>query len=119
MSNSKLSVLCVVHRRNDRLTCALRGKDHTVAEVYTGDQSVAVSVGTSFDAVVLDQRLFIETEGWSLAKSFKLVRPSICILLVSRALQVKHRRKPEGVDSVVPMNDLPEIARTLEHLVLG
>ncbi len=119
MSKSTLSILCVADRRNDRLTRALRERGHSVVEVYTGDQGVAVAVGTFFDAVVLDQALFVETEGWSLAQSFKLVRPSICILLVSRALQVKHRRKPEGVDSIVPMNDLPEIVRTLEQLALG
>jgi CheY-like chemotaxis protein len=119
MSKTTLSILCVADRRNNRLTRALRGRGHSVIEAYSGDQGVAVAVGTFFDAVVLDQGLFVETEEWSLARSFKLVRPSICILLVSRALQLKHRRKPEGVDSIVPMNDLPEIVRTLEQLVLG
>jgi hypothetical protein len=119
MSKSTLSILCVAEQRNDRLARALRARGHSVVEVYTGDQGVALAVGTFFDAVVIDQALFIETEGWSLAKSFKLVRPSICILLVSRVLQARHRRKPEGVDSIVPMNDLPEIVRVLEQLVLG
>ncbi len=118
MMKAALSLLCVVDRRNNRLTRALRDRGHTVLEVFTGDQGVALSVGKYFDAVILDQDLFIETDDWSLAQSFKLVRPSICVLLVARALHTDHD-KPNGVDAVAPEEDLAQIIETLERLTAG
>jgi DNA-binding response OmpR family regulator len=116
MEVRSLAVLCVVDRRNNRLTRTLRGRGHAVVEAYTGDQGVALCVGDHFDAVILDQELFIETEGWSLAQSFKMVRPTICVLLVSRARRLE-TRKPNGVDAIASVQDIPGIVATLERLV--
>jgi len=115
MMKAALSLLCVVDRRNNKLSRVLRDRGHTVLEVFTGDQGVAMTVGKYFDAVILDQELFVETDDWSLAQSFKLVRPSICVLLVSRAIHTDHE-KPRGVDAVAPDADISQIIQTLERL---
>ena len=55
------------------------GLDVTLA--LTSDQGVALCIGNHFAAVVLDAVL-IRNDDWNVAKSLKLVRPSLPILLL-------------------------------------
>jgi DNA-binding response OmpR family regulator len=95
----------------------MRHAGFTVIDSFTADQVVAICVNNSIDAVVLDQDLFVETEGWSVAQSLKLVRPKLCVLLVSRATRL-HDRLPKGVDAVVPQ-EKPQLAVAALRKMLG
>ncbi|HET9182848.1 MAG TPA: hypothetical protein VFP59_11995 [Candidatus Angelobacter sp.] len=66
--------------------------------------------------VVLDQPHFIETEGWSVAKSLKMIRASVCVILVVRS-QVVAESLPEGVDAVVSEHRHGELIATIERLL--
>jgi hypothetical protein len=112
-----ITVVCLVDRRRGALSRLLRHAGFTVIESFTADQVVAICVNNRIDAVLLDQDLFVETEGWSVAQSVKLVRPRLFVLLVSRASRL-HDKLPEGVDAVVPQ-DAPKEAVAALRLMLG
>jgi DNA-binding response OmpR family regulator len=109
------TVLCVVDRRRNALTRLLRRCGFRVLETFTTDQAVAIAVANRVDAVVLDQDLFRETEGWSVAQSLKLVRPSIRVLLVTRSVRLKDRL-PRGVDAMVSNRDPRRTLEAVQHL---
>lgn len=83
---------------------------------YTPDHAVAICVNNKVDAVVLDQSHFVETEGWSVAQSIKLIRRTICVILVVRGkLVAKHL--PEGVDAIVGDQDQEGLLEQLQGLL--
>ena len=73
-------------------------------------------VSNSIDAVVLDQEFFIEVDGWSVAQSLKLVKPGMCVLLVTRANPVGKTGLPKGVDAMVSQRDGEAILKALRQL---
>lgn len=110
-----LTVICVVDRRRNTLSRAMRDAGMTVIETFTTDQAVALCVSNKIDVVVLDQEFFVETDGWSVAQSVKLVKPKICVILATRA-RALNDRLPQGVDAMVTHADTKSILRTLEQL---
>jgi DNA-binding response OmpR family regulator len=112
-----ITIVCLADRRRSPLSRVMRHAGFTVIDSFTADQVVAICVNNSIDAVVLDQDLFVETEGWSVAQSLKLVRPKLCVLLVSRATRL-HDRLPKGVDAVVPQ-EKPQLAVAALRKMLG
>lgn len=83
---------------------------------YTPDHAVAICVNNKVDAVVLDQQHFIETEGWSVAKSLKMIRASVCVILVVRG-RVVDESLPEGVDAVVRDHSQGELLATMQRML--
>lgn len=112
-----VTIVCLVDRRRNPLSRVMRHAGFTVIDSFTADQVVAICVNNSIDAVVLDQNFFVETEGWSVAQSLKLIRPTLCVLLVSRATRL-HDRLPKGVDAVVPQ-EKPQLAVAALRKMLG
>ncbi|MGH9644132.1 MAG: hypothetical protein ACRD3Q_17135 [Terriglobales bacterium] len=113
-----LTVVCLVDRRRNTLARGLRKAGIIVIETFTTDQAVAVCVSNHIDAIVLDQEFFIEVDGWSVAQSIKLVRPSACVLLATRA-RVLAERPPKGVDTVLPSDNIPAIIKRVKTLALA
>ena len=112
---TKPTVLCVVDRRNSRTLRVIEDVGFRVVSSYSGDHAVALCVDQPVDAVVLEQSLFIEVEGWSVAQSIKMVRPKTCVVLVTDSAPVTQGR-PAGVDAVVQksnLNTLPAVLHTL------
>lgn len=99
-----LSVVCLVDRRRNTLCRRLRKNGLDVIETFTTDQAVAICVSNHVDAVILGQECFVEVDGWSVAQSIKMVKPTICVLLVTRA-RLLAQRSPKGVDAVLPSDD--------------
>ena len=110
-----LTIVCVVDRRRNTIARALRNAGNVVIESFTTDQAVALCVSNRIDAVVLDQEFFIEIDGWSVAQSLKLVKPGICVLLVTRATPLR-KQLPEGVDAMAAQGDPKQILKTLAEL---
>lgn len=111
----QFTILCVVDRRRNELSRALRGAGHIVIESFTLDQAVAIAVNNRVDFAVLDRHTFIETNGWSVAQSLKLVRPTVCVLLVTRALRL-HDPLPRGVDAIVRDGNPASVLGKIEEL---
>ena len=110
-----LAVVCLVDRRRNALCRSLSAAGITVTESFTTDQVVAVCVSKHVDAVVLDQEFFVELDGWSVAQSIKLVKPTICVLLATRA-QLLSSRVPRGVDAVRTSSDTEGIIAELHKM---
>ena len=110
-----LTIVCVVDRRRNSLCRTLREDGNTVIESFTTDQAVALCVSNRIDAVILDQEFFVEVDGWSVAQSLKLVKPSICVLLVTRAKALQDRL-PTGVDAMVARRDAQHVLKALYDL---
>ena len=65
------TVLLLTDRRKSALKRHLTNAGYLVAETFTPDQAVAISVNSPVDVVVLDQSYFVETDGWSVANPSK------------------------------------------------
>jgi DNA-binding response OmpR family regulator len=100
----KRTVLLLVDRRQSRTARVLSDCGFHVITTYTPDHAVAICVNNRVDVVILDQQHFVETEGWSVAKSIKMVRTSICVILVVRG-KVVTEDMPEGVDGLMTERD--------------
>ncbi len=110
-----LTIVCVVDRRRNTVARLLRSAGNVVIESFTTDQAVALCVSNRIDAVVLDQEFFVEIDGWSVAQSLKLVKPGVCVLLVTRATPLR-KTLPEGVDAMAAHGNATQILETLRHL---
>jgi response regulator RpfG family c-di-GMP phosphodiesterase len=112
----KLTILLLVDRRQSRTARILKDLGYQIMTTYTPDHAVAICVNNKVNAVVLDQQHFIETEGWSVANSLKMIRTTICVILVVRG-KVITRELPDGVDAAVAERDHDALLRTLEQLL--
>lgn len=98
---------------------ALRRAGYAVIETFSPDQAVAIAVANQVLLAVLDQEFFVETDGWSVAQSLKLVRPNLSVVLISRAARL-HGGPPQGVDMLLSSRQKPnthadEIKRLLSQ----
>jgi response regulator RpfG family c-di-GMP phosphodiesterase len=112
----KPTILLLVDRRQSRTARILKELGYSIMTTYTPDHAVAICVNNKVDAVVLDQQHYIETEGWSVANSLKMIRTTICVILVVRG-KVITPELPDGVDAVVAERDHDGLLRILEKLL--
>ena len=113
-----LTILLLADRRRSSTARALKGSGYRVMTTFTPDHAVAICVNNTVDAVVLDQEHFVQTEGWSVAQSLKMIRNSLCVILVVRGMIVANVL-PSGVDAMVEESDPQELLASLNHLLKG
>ena len=118
MKGSQTTIVLLADRRHSQTAKALKGLGFRVMTTFTPDHAVAICVNNPVDAVILDQEHFILTEGWSVAQSLKLIRNSLCVLLIVRG-KIVGSDLPAGVDAVVPDHDVMSLTATLKHLLKG
>ncbi len=114
--NNKPNILLLVDRRQSRTARMLKASGYNISTTYTPDHAVAICVNNRIDGVVLDQQHFIETEGWSVAKSLKMIRGSVSVILVVRG-RILSRSLPAGVDAIVLEHDDEALVDALERLL--
>jgi len=98
MGREKPRILCV-SRSSSRLEAirkALPARDYEVVTASTPEQAVAVRVSNNLAAVVLDSEFATEA-GWSAARTFKMVKPHLSVVLLGHGHQ---QQQPHGVDAV-------------------
>jgi response regulator RpfG family c-di-GMP phosphodiesterase len=115
-AKSKHTILLLVDRRQSKTSRYLNEFGYHVITTYTPDHAVAICVNNKVDVVILDQQHFVETEGWSVAKSVKMVRTNICVILVVRG-KVLTQDLPEGVDALLSEGDNRTLLQTLGKLL--
>lgn len=113
---NKPTILLLVDRRQSRTARVLKSAGYSIITTFTPDHAVAMCVNNRIDAVVLDQQHFIETERWSVAKSVKMIRASICVILVVRGRLMNHDL-PEGVDALIAEHDGGALVDTLDRML--
>ncbi|HKV93193.1 MAG TPA: hypothetical protein VJW20_11660 [Candidatus Angelobacter sp.] len=112
------TLLLLADRRTSQTAKALKGSGYRLMMTFTPDHAVAICVNNTVDAVILDQEHFIQTEGWSVAQSLKMIRHSICVILVIRG-KIVGKDLPAGVDAVVPESDPQALLVSLKNLLKG
>jgi DNA-binding response OmpR family regulator len=96
----KPRILCVSRSSSqlEAICSALPSREYEVLAASTPEQAVAVCVSNNLAAVVLDSEFFTEA-GWSAARTFKMVKPHLPVVLLGH----NHRQNPpNGVDAVAP-----------------
>jgi DNA-binding response OmpR family regulator len=111
-------VLLLADRRHSQTAKALKTSGYRLMMTFTPDHAVAICVNNPVDAVILDQDHFVQTEGWSVAQSLKMIRNKLCVVLVVHG-KIMGDKMPEGVDAVVPENDPQALIGTLKDLLEG
>lgn len=118
MKGSQITIVLLADRRHSQTAKALKGLGYRLVTTFTPDHAVAICVNNPVDAVILDQEHFIQTEGWSVAQSLKLIRRNLCVILVVRG-KIVGSDLPNGVDAVVPDHDSQALLATLKHALKG
>lgn len=110
------TILLLADRRTSLTAKALKGSGYRLMMTFTPDHAVAICVNNAVDAVILDQEHFIQTEGWSVAQSLKMIRRTICVVLVVRG-KIVGNDLPTGVDAMVPESDPQALLVSLKNLL--
>lgn len=118
MKGSQTTIVLLADRRHSQTAKALKGMGYRLMTTFTPDHAVAICVNNPVDVVILDQEHFIQTEGWSVAQSLKMIRRTLCVILVVRG-KIVGSDLPAGVDAVVPDHDSIALTTTLKHLMKG
>src|SRR3954469_18175891 len=104
MKGPQITIVLLADRRNSQTATTLKGLGYRLVTTFTPDHAVGICVNNRVDAVILDQEHFIQTEGWSVAQSIKMIRSKVCVILVVRG-KILTNTLPPGVDAVVPESD--------------
>lgn len=108
------TVLLLADRRRSRTMKFLKDAGFRLMTTYTPDHAVAICVSNhAIDSVVLDQDLFIQTGGWSVAQSLKMVCRTVFVILVVRGT-LMDGPLPEGVDAIVGEHDAAGLIKTIQ-----
>ena len=118
MKTSSATIVLLADRRHSQTARALKNSGYRLVTTFTPDHAVAICVNNPVDVVILDQEHFIQTEGWSVAKSLKMIRANLCVVLVVRG-KIVGGEPPDGVDAVVPDHDAQALLASLKHLLKG
>jgi hypothetical protein len=113
---SQETILLLGDRRQNQTAKALRNAGYSLMTAFTPDHAVAMCVNNNFLAAVLDQEHFIVTEDWSVARSLKMIKPSLCVVLVVRGKIAGHDA-PAGVDAIVPERDTQALLEALKRVL--
>jgi hypothetical protein len=84
---------------------------------FTPESAVASCLGNHFAAVVLDAAL-IRNDDWSVAKSLKLVKPTLPILLLDPRDASRKKDLPENIDALACSDDPNDVLVKLKEIVI-
>src|SRR5215470_7422947 len=116
MKPKSATVLLLADRRSSQTAKTLKNSGYRLMTTFTPDHAVAICVNNPVEAVVLDQEHFVQTEGWSVAQSLKMIRNNVCVILVVRG-KIVANTLPAGVDAVVPESDTQALHMTIRQLL--
>src|SRR5215470_11851260 len=118
MKPKSATVLLLADRRSSQTAKTLKNSGYRLMTTFTPDHAVAICVNNPVDAVVLDQEHFVETEGWSVAQSLKMIRNNLCVILIVRGKMVGNKLLM-GVDAMVQEHDSQALVASLKNLLQG
>jgi DNA-binding response OmpR family regulator len=85
-----------------------------VTMAFSAAQGVAVCMGNQVAAVLLDAA-FIRNDDWTVAKSLKLVKPNVPILLLDCRDLSRRKGLPPSVDAVANSGDPKKVLAELRR----
>ena len=110
----KPRILCVSRSPYElrEMRSAFPATGYQVLSASTPEEAVAICLANHISAVVLDSEFSTEA-GWSAAKTLKMMRPELPLMLLSSADGIV----PSGIDAVAPSRSdiLPKLKGLLER----
>ena len=100
----------------DSILRAIRASGYKVLLALTAEQGVALAVAQYFAAVVLASDYLRDTE-WSVAKSLKIIRPSLPILLLDSRRETRKSPPSQFIDAVAGSDSTVDVIRELEEIL--
>jgi len=85
-----------------------------VIVAFTADQGVAIYMGNQVAAVLLDAA-FIRNDDWTVAKSLKLIKPGVPILLLDCRDPSRSEGLPPSIDAVASSGDPKKVLAELRR----
>ena len=100
----------------DALLNRIKAAGLEVTLAFTSDSAVALCVGNHFAAVVLDAAL-IRNDDWSVAKSLKLIKPTLPILLLDPRDATRRNAIPPNIDGLASCDDPNDVLVKVREIV--
>ena len=95
----------------------LRQSGYPVATTNSPQHTVAVCMSNAVSAVIIDQCLLGNAEGWSLPQSIKMVKAGVPVILLCHGPIPENVELPAAVDEVVSDADLQTLLAALKRLL--
>jgi len=95
---------------------AISVSGYQVLLAFTADQGVAACISSHIAAVVLDAAFMREAD-WPVAKSLKLIRPSLPILLLDGRDATRRDGLPQWIDAVASKESHEDVLARLKELL--
>ena len=114
--NQSAGVLCVgcSQRLFQKLNDRLEQSELRLLGPLNQEEAVAVCASQGVALIILDGASSRGQE-WSVAKSFKMMRPTLPIILLGE--HKSGTRLPDGVEAVVSLNHLDRLPSTIRRLL--
>lgn len=112
---SRYLVLLLLKTHSRFLVGFLQNNGYAISEAHSPDHLVALSLSNPAIAVIVDICQLGEIEGWSVAQSIKMVKPSITVILLFHGAIPVRVDLPTGVDALIVDSDLQELLTTLDR----
>lgn len=95
----------------------LRQYGYPVAPTNSPQHTVAVCLSSPVSAVIIDQCLLGNIEGWSLPQSIKMVKAGVPVILLCHGPIPENLERPAAVDEIVSDSDLQTLLAALKRLL--
>jgi DNA-binding NtrC family response regulator len=114
--NQSPGVLCVgcSQRLFQKLTDRLKDSELRMLGPLNQEEAVAVCASQGVALIILDGAS-IRGQEWSVAKSFKMIRPNLPIILLGE--HTSRTQLPDGVAAVLSLNHLDRLLSTIRRLL--
>jgi DNA-binding NtrC family response regulator len=94
----------------------LHSQGFATSYASTADRALALCVSNPVQAIVIDEGLLASVDGWSVAQSVKMVKPSIPVILLSHG-PLTNASLPDSVDFLASDADLQQLTAVLKQCV--
>ena len=113
---SRYLVLLLLKTHHSRfLVGFLQKNGYAVSEAHSPDHLVSLSLSNPATAVIVDVCQLGEIEGWSVAQSIKMVKPSLTVVLLFHGAIPERVEPPTGVDALASDSDLQALLTILDR----
>ena len=114
-ARSRFLIILLLKTHSPFLVAFLERSGYAVAEARSPDDLVALCLGNPANAAIVDMCQLGEIEGWSVAQSIKMVKPSLSVILLCHGPIPRDVELPTAVDALASDADLPGLLAILDR----
>ena len=115
-ANSRRLILLLLKTHSPFLVAFLQRSGYAVSEAYSPDHLVALCLSNPAQVAIVDVCELGAVEGWSVAQSIKMVKPSLSVILLCHGALPAEVELPTAVDALASDSDLRGLLMTLLRL---